>query len=197
MRYNGEPKRLYDFMSEFAVHCPVCNERATVYVPYFLHFMEARLKCNSCHFSEKIESRIQYKLSGRAKCIHCLEFLDLSKINPYKEIPKFVNVKCGSCLRINKVNKNWNAEVVKYQNTGVTDPAFGLPLWYKTEIKGNIFWAYNLEHLIEIRDYVEARLRERSTHRFKMTMVEKLPDFLKAAKNRKLVLKHIAKMIIS
>jgi hypothetical protein len=48
--------------------------------------------------------------------------------------------------------------------------------------------------LLEIKAYVGSKLRERSTDRFKMTMVEKLPDFIKSAKNREEVLKAIGRM---
>ena len=61
-------------------------------------------------------------------------------------------------------------------------------------MKGEIIWAYNQKHLLEIENYVRATLRERTTDRFKMTMVEKLPDFIKSAKNRDEVLKALDRM---
>lgn len=194
-RYSGEPKRLYDFMTDFAVHCPQCNAMAEVSVPYFLQFKEAVLLCKSCHFSEKIASRTHYRPVGKAKCPDCLESLDLNSIKPLKKIPEYINITCESCHSVNKINENWEPEIVKYQTSGIVDPAFGLPLWYQDEIRGNIFWAYNRVHLLEIKAYVEAKLRERTTDRFKMTMVERLPDFIKSSKNRDLILKCIDKML--
>ena len=58
----------------------------------------------------------------------------------------------------------------------------------------NTIWAYNLRHITEIKNYVRSTLRERTTDRFKMTMVEKLPDFIKLAKNREEVLKALERM---
>ena len=75
------------------------------------------------------------------------------------------------------------------------DPAFGLPLWYQDIVKGNIIWAFNMRHLTEIKNYVKSTLRERTTDKFKMTMVEKLPDFIKMAKNREEVLKALQGMV--
>ncbi|MBK6821830.1 MAG: hypothetical protein IPG87_02125 [Saprospiraceae bacterium] len=69
-----------------------------------------------------------------------------------------------------------------------------MPLWYSGSVKGELIWAYNQKHLLEIENYVRATLRERTTDRFKMTMVEKLPDFIKSAKNREEVLKTLEKM---
>ena len=70
------------------------------------------------------------------------------------------------------------------------DPIFGFPLWLQTEIRGNLFWAYNREYLLEVKNYVESYLRERQKIPF-TTMVEKLPQFLKDSKNRDLILEKI------
>jgi hypothetical protein len=63
-------------------------------------------------------------------------------------------------------------------------------LWFRTDIKGEIFWAYNRQHLCDIQEYVSAKLRERQILGF-TTMVEKLPLFIVSAKNREIVLRKI------
>lgn len=194
MRYAGNPKRLYDFMDVFAVHCPKCDGVAEIEVPHFLDYKNAILTCKACHFSEKVSSRVRYIFSGKAKCQFCLEWLDL-QIAGRKKIPKYVNIKCNHCQRINRVSENWSETYIKYSEEGMLDPAFGLPLWFVDEVRGQTIWAYNLSHLKEIENYVHAKLRERSTDRFKMTMVEKLPDFIKMAKNRDEVLKALQRMV--
>lgn len=194
-RYRAEPLRLYDLMTEFSVHCPNCHGKAEVSVPTHFDYKNAVLKCTSCHFSEKANDLVRYKLSGKAKCHQCLAFLDLDSVEGYKSIPTYINVTCHSCYTINQVKENWEPYIAKYQESGITDPAFGLPLWFQGSVKGNIIWAYNLRHLTEIKNYVQATLRERTTDRFKMTMVEKLPDFIKLAKNREEVLKAIERMV--
>jgi phage FluMu protein Com len=193
MRYKGEPKRLYEFMDHFFVHCPACNDQAEVQVPHFLDYKNAHLTCKSCHFSEKMENRKRYVLTGKAKCQYCLEWLDL-EIEGKKKIPRYVDIKCSGCLKINRVNENWNVTYLKYHNQGIIDPAFGLPLWLVGEIKGDTIWAYNLSHLKEIQSYVSSKLRERTTDRFKMTMVERLPDFIKKAKNRDEILRVLERL---
>lgn len=194
-RYRAEPLRLYDLMDEFTVHCPKCDGKAEIKIPQYFDYKNGVLKCSSCHFSEKAKDLIRYKPSGKAKCHLCLEFLDLACIEGYKSIPSYINITCKYCKTINKVNENWESYIEKYHDSGIIDPAFGLPLWYQNTVKGDILWAYNLRHITEIKNYVRATLRERTTDRFKMTMVEKLPDFIKLAKNRKDVLKAIDSML--
>jgi hypothetical protein len=121
--------------------------------------------------------------------------LDLDAIEGYKALPTYVNLTCNSCKTINQVRENWESYIAKYQESGIIDPAFGLPLWFQDTVKGDKIWAYNMRHLPEIKNYVHATLRERTTDRFKMTMVEKLPDFIKLAKNRKEVMKAIERML--
>jgi hypothetical protein len=194
-RYQAEPLRLYDLMSEFLVHCPKCDGRAEIKIPKPFDYKNGELKCTSCHFSQKTTDLIRYKLAGKAKCHECLEFLNIATTVEYKSIPTYVNIRCNSCQTINKVSENWEPYVLRYQDSGIIDPVFGLPLWYQDMIKGNIIWAYNLRHLTEIKHYVQATLRERTTDKFKMTMVERLPDFIKLAKNREEILKVLTQML--
>jgi len=193
-RYRAEPLRMYDLMNDFLVHCPKCDGRAEIKIPQPFDYKNGQLKCTACHYSEKAPDNIRYRPSGKAKCYHCFEFLDLVNVEGYKTIPAYVNIKCKSCQTINNVNENWEPYIEKYNETGTIDPSFGLQLWYQDSVKGHIIWAYNLKHLAEIKNYVRSTLRERTTDKFKMTMVEKLPDFIKLAKNRKEVLKAIDKM---
>ncbi|MBK6362675.1 MAG: hypothetical protein IPF52_03920 [Saprospiraceae bacterium] len=195
LRYTGDPERLYDFMDEFTVHCHKCDGKAEVSIPSHFDYKNAVLKCTSCHYSEKAIDRIRHKPTGKAKCHQCLEFLDLTVLKGYKSIPSYVNITCKYCKTINKVNENWEPYIAKYHDSGIIDLAFGLPLWYQDIVKGNIIWAFNMRHLTEIKNYVKSTLRERTTDKFKMTMVEKLPDFIKMAKNREEVLKALQGMV--
>jgi hypothetical protein len=80
---------------------------------------------------------------------------------------------------------------LSYRSSGAaSDPLFNLPLWLQTEIRGNLFWAYNRRHLQDIKTYVQAKLRERQSDGY-TTMVERLPQFIKSAKNRDAILKAI------
>lgn len=82
-----------------------------------------------------------------------------------------------------------------FRGTGeAVDPYFGLPLWLQTETRHGWVWAYNPEHLNLIRQFVQAPLRERpswDSHGRKMTVVARLPKWIKGAKNRIEVLRAI------
>ncbi|PNG23401.1 hypothetical protein C1J00_04140 [Streptomyces cahuitamycinicus] len=73
------------------------------------------------------------------------------------------------------------------------DPYFGLPLWLQTEMRHGWLWAYNPEHLELIRQFVQAPLRERAPFdgQVRMTLVARLPTWIKSAKNREEVLRAI------
>jgi hypothetical protein len=75
-----------------------------------------------------------------------------------------------------------------------TDPYFGLPLWLQAETRHGWLWAYNPEHLELLRRFVRAPLRERGPwdpHGKRMTVVARLPAWIKSAKNRGEVLRAI------
>ncbi|WP_372352769.1 hypothetical protein [Streptomyces sp. KL116D] len=75
-----------------------------------------------------------------------------------------------------------------------TDPYFGLPLWLQAETRHGWLWAYNPEHLELLRQFVQAPLRERAPWDApvtKMTVVARLPTWIKSAKNRGEVLRAI------
>jgi hypothetical protein len=189
-RYKGEPKRLYDFMQHFAVLCPKCKHEGKVALAHFLDTNNAVFKCTHCFFSEKASERIRYRSTAKAKCGNCLAKLNIN-VEGRKTIPKYIIIVCPECIAKNRVAENWEAYIQKYNQSGIIDPVFGLPLYYQTKIKEEIFWAYNKNHLNAIRDYVSSELRERTTYKFNMTMVEKLPQFIKNAKNREDVIKAI------
>lgn len=83
----------------------------------------------------------------------------------------------------------------------VRDPYFDLPLVLQVACcGGKLLWAYNLEHLAFLEAFVAARLRERSDavragdgYR-RMSMIAKLPAWLKARKNRDEILAKVARL---
>ena len=75
---------------------------------------------------------------------------------------------------------------------GAIDPYFRLPLWLTINCCDNTLWAYNLEHLEFLKQYVAAGLRERNTQvKANKSLGSRLPKWMTAAKNRETVLKAI------
>lgn len=78
-----------------------------------------------------------------------------------------------------------------------TDPYFGVPLWLQLETRHGWLWAYNLAHLDLLRRFVQAPLRERAPWYDtgqKMTLVARLPLWIKRAKNRDEILRAITRI---
>lgn len=136
---------------------------------------------------------VRYKVSVKRNCDNCGQEI-LKVIPSAKEKVETIAVSCSNC-GVTRSYKPRNEEfTVSYNepSSGV-DPIFHLPLWLQGNVKGNSLWAYNRLHLHEIKQYVQSKLRERQTLRH-TTMVERLPNFIKEAKNRESVLKAIDKI---
>lgn len=81
------------------------------------------------------------------------------------------------------------------EGSGPEDPYFGLPLWLRADCCGaNVLWAYNVDHLDLLEAYLAAKLRERGDYRGSMSLVERLPAWLKAAKHRDEALRTIGRL---
>ncbi|WP_424533920.1 hypothetical protein ACOZ38_26795 [Sphaerisporangium viridialbum] len=96
---------------------------------------------------------------------------------------------CSACL----LAREWPGKTI-IRHTDARDPYFGLPLWLQTRCGGNLLWAYGHRHLDLLEDYVTARHRERGARPGSMSMVERLPTWLKSARNRSEVLKAIRRI---
>jgi hypothetical protein len=98
---------------------------------------------------------------------------------------------CTACVS----SASWSSEGGSSRWGGPVDPFFQLPLWLKAECcGGRTLWAFNDAHLALLEDYVAARLRERGEARHRMTLVARLPAWLKSAKNREEVLRVITRL---
>ncbi|MFI1177270.1 hypothetical protein [Streptomyces melanogenes] len=92
-----------------------------------------------------------------------------------------------------------NAPVVFSWGGGpdMVDPYFREPLWLQTNTRHGRLWAYNLEHLDLLRQYVQATLREHDPWYEpwrKMGLFGRLPGWIKQAKNRDEVLRGLDRM---
>ena len=71
-------------------------------------------------------------------------------------------------------------------------------LWLKTECDGKELWAFNEEHLKYLKEYVQAKLRERKKDEklgwSNKSLESRLPNWIRSTKNREKVLKGIEKL---
>ena len=78
---------------------------------------------------------------------------------------------------------------------GPIDPFFQLPLWLTTRCcGGRALWAFHSAHLDLIEGYVAAGLRERALPPDGLTLVARLPVWLKAAKHRGEILRAVSRL---
>jgi DNA-directed RNA polymerase subunit M/transcription elongation factor TFIIS len=193
LRYSGLAKVPYSFMNEFLVECPKCRSLAVVTTDQKFDTSNDKLVCGNCNHIEKAHDRNRYEAIVKRACDNCGKAIEVIIPNNKEKVEE-LTIPCSHCGIVRTYKPKNDQYRLKYQSNGVCDPIFSLPLWFQTDVKGEVFWAYNRTHLNEIRDYVSAKLRERQTTTH-MTMVERLPNFIKAAKNREVIVRAIDKML--
>lgn len=186
-RYQSEPLRYYDISDSYCVSCPSCKGMALIELPSFLDAKKASARCLCCDWRTHYSERIVYSPSPSARCASCRSMLPKSRI-VLPQPNAFSYQKCSSCDFENKVMR-WEKKLRSYPQSGKSDPILGLPLFFQKAIGPDVLWVINARHLEEILKYVGSDLRERTTTRFKMTLVEKLPKFITKAENRVRVIK--------
>lgn len=109
---------------------------------------------------------------------------------------------CGACVRVTAHRAACGACAWSGESDGGSyvlghafDPWLRLPLWLVTTVRGETLWAYNARHLDLLAGYVAAGLRERdTTPGLPMSVAERLPAWVKSAKNRDAVLAGIERL---
>lgn len=192
-RFTNKPTHRTDFWGEFLVHCPKCSKEAVVLTAKKANLDFDKLVCNHCLFVKSSKEFIKYRANISKNCPNCGKKQDID-FGVSKSIPKTKKTTCVHCNFVESVIPKIEIVYYEYKNKGcASDPIFNLPLWFQAKIKNDTFWAYNRKHLNEIKDYVDAKLRERSNTGYS-TMVERLPTFIKLAKNREQILKEIERL---
>lgn len=193
-RYSGQPTVKQSYMREISVVCPKCSKEALVTLDNSWFLKNALLRCFHCMFSQRNKDLIRYALLVKRNCDNCGKPMEIVIPNQKKKSDN-IKLPCPHCGIVRVFEpRNEVHQLVYTSNSKAQDPIFKLPLWFQTEIRRNVLWAFNREHLIEIRNYVASKLRERQTYSY-TTMVEKLPIFIKEAKNREIILKAIDRLI--
>lgn len=192
-RYQGLATVKQSYLREVSVECPKCAKEAFVTVdnPWWMN--NAKLKCFHCMFSQSDNDLVRYNLILKRSCDNCGKSIEVTVPNQ-KEKSDQITIPCPHCGITRTFRpRNEPFRLATIEQGKASDPVFQLPLWFQTEVRGNLFWAFNREHLLEIKSYVVSKLRERKTTMY-TTMVEKLPTFIKEAKNRNSIIKAIERL---
>lgn len=188
---------LGEFSNLVFVVCPHCKGKAQVSTQFGQYMIpypfetKSSFTCNNCYkpINEKLWFGPIVVRAANKKCGFCG-----AKLTYNEKVDKFseeITVKCESCQQ--KKTYKISCSKTYANNNQATDPNFGLPLWLQYPVDGNIFWAYNYEHLDYLKKYVSAKLREEGTVS-KYAMTQNLPNFIKLAKNREGILKIISRL---
>jgi DNA-directed RNA polymerase subunit RPC12/RpoP len=194
-RFFDPGKPLAAYAHKVLVVCPNCAGLAIVRnqmvwtLPFRTEY--ARVHCLRCSFLRESPSETWYgPVIGCAKqrCSYCgYKWLTTTRHEEQGDamLPHTASVTCPACQHTTTIALQWFPQAF----TGAPiDPTFGLPLWLQLPCCGHTLWAYNEEHLATLRAYVTA------THRIpppnnKWSMFTRLPRWIKAAKNRGVLLK--------
>ena len=165
------------------VVCPECHNAAIITPDGHL------VHCYHCGYEKKSEDLLSYTAVTKLNCPNCGIPIHNEQHGMKNKMDK-VLIKCQNCsfpLSIkphyeetyNKINPNKDGLKCDY--------IFGLPYFFQENVRENLFWAENTLHIKVIEDYVSSDLREREG----MSLVAKLPTFIKSKKNRDVILKII------
>ncbi len=188
-RFQDENLSLQTFSRHFLVHCPQCQKMAEVKSE---ENGTAKLACTHCGLV-KTNNPVRYRMQLKRNCPKCGELFQLD-LNGLEKKEDKVKVACPRCQDIQAYEPKYTEYRILSQSFGEgKDSWFGCELWLQTNFRGNLLWANNAEHLAYLKKYIQARLRERND-RQGFTLVEKLPQFMKSAKNREALLKEIEKL---
>jgi hypothetical protein len=98
---------------------------------------------------------------------------------------------CRTCGHV----ATWSSRNRSSCRGGGVDPFFQQPLWLTATVRGHRLWAYNRAHLDLLAEFVAAGLRERGPYGgCSMSLIEKLPAWLKSRHNRADILAAVARL---
>jgi hypothetical protein len=108
--------------------------------------------------------------------------------------PFDVSLVCHTCLhREAWPSSNWQSDFINYNPANGIEPYFGYTLLLQISIKGQSFSVFSPAHAVDIAEYIEATDRP-SPANSKWSMVNRLPKWVKLARNREAVLQALNKL---
>lgn len=192
------------FSNKIFVKCPKCNNIGKITtnfltrytIPYCSHNFESKFVClTCCHMINSKDNKWYGKFigcigeyHGGLACRVCGSKV-FKILAPTNKIYKTTLVRCSTCNQEKEYEINWS----NYIKDEAYDPYFGLELILKFEIKDNVIWFYNFEHLNYIKTYLLSNVKD-DTKAYKYSLIFKLPKFVKLAKNKDYIIKSMLKL---
>ena len=197
-RYSDLPYSAFSPWSEIAVTCPGCGGAGTVRLER--ERGTAVFRCPACGLKRETAPGDRFaQVTGQCAATgrRFRVFVPREKLRGPKQ-----RVKCPFC-------GEWVAgEAAAPKKTGslvleevrrAEDPYFHYPLYFQGDFRGKRVWALNRQHLDYLIEYLSAELRAVPADYYRRygtmrTQADHLPAFMKAAKNRKSLVKLLRKL---
>lgn len=138
---------------------------------------EIVIKCNNCNQKSLIIiENFDPFIIGKVICKGCGYNTIITKNDSY--------VICGEDNIIIEFKINTNKSY-----------HYNFVLWYATSFDENLLWAFNMEHLRFLKEFISAKLRERDISSMKnRSLGSRLPKWMTSKNNRSRILKLIEKL---
>ncbi len=104
---------------------------------------------------------------------------------------KFICLKCAH--RATWPSKRWQSDFVNFNPSNGYEPYFGCQLYFQEKVGQEILMVFSRTHAEELAEYIEAEDRP-SPGNSKWAMVNRLPKWVKLAKNRTSVLRALSRI---
>jgi len=169
------------------VRCPSCDRAAPVTSS---RRGEARLACSHCghvrdgrHRAAALAPQVQLA-SWNPRCSRSgVPLPRLARPTAhYHKGQLFARARCRGCGHSDRYPAI--AVPAAVEAGAAVDPNLALPLYLVENIGGEVLWVYNLAHLDLLDRFLGASLRERVARPGQMTMMARLPRWMKIASAR-------------
>ncbi|WP_232526262.1 hypothetical protein [Lysobacter capsici] len=204
LRHIDDGHGLWRYADLIEVRCPRCARPGLVRAPYENGRRDIRFACAGCGLHAAGELRCgtpaaqndwfgPVRLQGRRPCGYCgYQWLSVNRIYEHMpaSAPPRLAARCPICARDSQVDTS----VHRHRGNEPRDPYLGLPLRLIEPTRHGLAWAYNAQHLQELRRYIIATQRERTRQAGNGSMISRLPTWMKLARHRTTMLKTLDRL---
>lgn len=205
-RFVDDGISIYDFTKyPILVECPFCQKNATIYKKQTTHevFEQPYFCCLHCSKSFDQKAKIENNL-GYFKGIYvnidetCACKRGKYQFNQYYSqkslIPQFIDLNCSFCPTPKRIYPNQFHMRREFGYEFNSDPFFGYRLALTAETRNGLIFVYNLEQLNCLKAYISADQRQRTYLNTNKTYFNRLPAWIKSARNRKEIFKALLRL---
>lgn len=192
-RFYDIPYHAFSLFTDMVVICPECGKAGNVH--FDKESYTAIFRCESCFAKKETVPCGSSGFEATAQCTSTGRYfrtpIPTSKIHGQK-----IRVKCPFCKEFVVGDVSDKRQIVFSDIRHAEDPFFHYPLYFKASFRGKTVWALNREHLQYLIDYLSADIRTVScdTGQILRFQSDRLPTFMKTAKNREGIVKLLTKL---